>query len=116
MKKIIFLAAILCCSLAPSLSKANHSAVNTLSVSEVYTEAAPPVQLVGAVYTATPCNTQDGFINLRQYPSAKSRSLKKLYVGEYFSVRKVRNSKFYAVLNYNGGVKGYVNGDYICFP
>lgn len=77
-------------------------------------------QLEGPTYRARPANTQHGFINLRQFPNAKSKSLRQLYQGnctsyyDEFNVRKVRGSKFYAVLDdYDGTIQGYVNGDYI---
>lgn len=66
---------------------------------------------------ASPANTQHGFINLRQFPNAKSKSLRYLYQWpdrDVFLVRKVAGSKFYGVFE-GGSLVGYVNGDYICF-
>lgn len=75
------------------------------------------VSFEGPQRWASPANTQHGFINLRQFPNAKSKSLRALYQWpdrDVFLVRKVVGSKFYGVFE-NGTLVGYVNGDYICF-
>lgn len=75
------------------------------------------VSFEGPERWASPANTQHGSINLRQFPDAKSKSLRQLYQWpdrDVFLVRKVVGSKFYGVFE-NGTLVGYVNGDYICF-